>query len=110
VQHILHPQPDDPGKENRTGEHERAQTAHKMHFNATLWLMHELHFKCNPLANITPTHKTKIFCMTWPQSDQKPKKEQPKSYLDQLPHGFVFGLYSHQKKQKKQNTNMEELV
>ena len=67
---------------------------YKMHFNATPWLMYELHFKCNPLANITPTHKTKIFCMTWPQSDQKTKKEQPKSYLDQLPHGFVFFVFS----------------
>ena len=70
--------------------------------------MHELHFKCNPLANITPTHKTKIFCMTWPQSDQKQKKEQPKSYLDQLPHAFVFSFFlvyivtKKNKKNKKQ--------
>ena len=70
--------------------------------------MYELHFKCNPLANITPTHKTKIFCMTWPQSDQKPKTEQPKSYLDQLPHVFLF--IQSPKNQKKQKTNMEELV
>ena len=45
----------------------------------------------------------------WP----KTKKEQPKSYLDQLPHAFVFSfflVYIVTKKNKKKKTSMGELV
>ena len=56
----------------------------------------------NPLANMTSTHKQK-----WPQSDQKTKetKNQPKSQLDQLPHGVWPKVAKTSRKQKNNKHN-----